>query len=127
MTHWAAQFVGRPWTPEFNCWALVREVVALHWGHDLPPLAVGLEDSQFVPIMQAASVAGWRPADGPPRDGDIAVGRLLSGKRHVGVMIDTRKGLQMLHSDSSTTAAVVQPLRETGLVEVEFWRPYATR
>lgn len=127
MTHWAAHLIGRPWTRNFNCWALVIEVFRLRWGIAMPDV---LADDQGGAIAAAAEVSGWRPAAGPGQDGDIVVMRGPSG-RHVGVLIDTARGLRLLHCAGGMTprgptgCVVAQTLAEAtreGYHDLSFWR-----
>lgn len=129
--HWASQFIGRPWSPDFNCWALVREVFRVRWGVEMPPIGVGdlQAADKVVEIKAAASKSGWRPADGPAQDGDILLCRDLTGKRHVGVIIEWRGRPMLLHNDGYTSehgpvgSVVCQPLVEaTQLTSIELWR-----
>src|SRR6185369_1666488 len=131
--HWAAGLIGRPWTPDENCWWLVRHVFRTRYGVEMPDIVVREfgEAENVAAIKRAASASGWRPADGEPRDGDVVLMRgSLLGKRHVGVMIDTSQGLRLLHSDGFMTArgpvgsVAAQPLRDvlaSGYGEVELW------
>lgn len=131
MTHWAAKYIGLAWSPERNCWWLVRQVFRDRYGIEMPELGVGdirVADN-VASIKQAAEVSGWRRAEGDPQDGDILLGRDFLGKRHVGVMIETRGKLRFLHNDGYTTekgctgSVLCQPLADvTGFTEIEIWR-----
>ena len=130
--HWASALIGQPWTPEHDCWYLVRKVFAERYGIKLPPVRVGdLGDVQNVAaIKQASQDSGWRPQEGEPADGDIVLMRGMDGARHVGVLVDTEHGLRLLHSVGHMTArgpsgsVVAQRLRdvEHEYTEIELWR-----
>jgi len=133
--HWAAEFIGRPWSPTFNCWSLVREVFLVRWGVEMPELGVGeVHAADNVALLKAAAeVSGWRPADGPAQDGDIVLCRDLTGKRHVGVMIEQRGCLLLMHNEGYMSlrkgvsvpigSVLAQLLHEAiQLTEIELWR-----
>lgn len=131
MKHWAAKYIGTPWSPEKNCWWLVREVFRERWGVEMPSIGVGdLQAADNVAVIkEAASRSGWRPADGKPEDGDILLCRDITGKRHIGVMVQDGGRLLLLHNDGHmgskgpVGSVVAQPLRDAeGLSEVELWR-----
>lgn len=131
--HWATALIGLPWSPQHDCWWLVRKVFAERYGIQLPPVRVGdLGDvTNVAAIRQASQDSGWCPAEGDPTDGDIALMRGMDGARHVGVIIETRQGRRLLHSAGQMTArgptgsVVSQDLRDAthGIyTELELWR-----
>jgi len=129
--HWATDLIGIQWSPERNCWWLVREAFRIRWGVELPHLGVGdLQAADSVAaIKTAATAAGIRPADGPAEEGDVVLCRDAIGKRHVGVMIEWRGKLELLHSDGHMTdrgpvgSVRHLPLGEaTHLTDIELWR-----
>jgi cell wall-associated NlpC family hydrolase len=115
VNHWAADLVGREWTPEFNCWALVREVIRRKLGIEMPELAAGIP---------AIVVAGnWHIAKPPAKEFDLVVAHDLKRKRHVGVLVEWREGLQMLHNVEGE-GVIRQTLLDASrqLAGIEFWR-----
>jgi hypothetical protein len=131
MKHWAADLIGIPWSPDRNCWWLVREVYRLRFGVELPHLGIGdLQAADSVAAIKAAAVAaGIRPASGPAQEFDVVLCRDLTGKRHCGVMIEWRAKLQLLHSDGHMSnrgpvgSVIRQPLAEASqLTNIELWR-----
>lgn len=132
--HWAKSLVGIPWTPEHNCWWLVRHVFETHYGVTMPNIQVGeLRDvDNLAAIQEAAKATGFRPfPETPPQPGDIVLMRGPLGERHVGVMIETNKGPRMLHSEGHMSlrgpigSVVAQPLRDLvreGYTNFEPWR-----
>lgn len=130
MNHWAAPFIGLEWSPERNCWWLVREVFRVRWGIELPLLGVGdIQAADSVArIKAAAEAAGIRQADGPTQDGDVVLCRDIYGKRHVGTIIEWHGKLLLLHnagymSEHGPVGSVVrQPLNEAQLTDIELWR-----
>jgi hypothetical protein len=99
----------------------------------MPDIGIGeiqMSDNVSV-IKHAASASGWRPVEGEPQDGDILLCRDLIGKRHVGVMIEDRGRLLLLHNDGHITAkgpvgsVIAQTLRDArsgGITDIELWR-----
>lgn len=121
-THWAAHYIGRPWTPEFNCLGLVREVFAIR--HDM---AMPDEATEF---LERAYCAGWRRVETHARVDDVVLMDTLNGK-HIGVMIEANSRLGVLHNDGHLTErgpvghvsfTTLATLLETGASGFEFWR-----
>lgn len=138
MKHWATPLIGKPWAPDgegpdrFSCWGLVRWVFRERWGIDMPAIRVGdfTEGENVAAIKQAAQTSGWRPAEGDAAPEDIVLMRGADG-RHVGVMIETRRGPVLLHSYGHMTvrgpvgSVIAQPLRDAvaqGYCDLEAWR-----
>lgn len=136
--HWASGLIGLPWArgaqgPDaFDCWGLVRHVFATRYGIEMPEVRGGDfgEGESVATLKRAAEISGWRPVDGEPRDGDIVLMRGIVG-RHVGVMIETSRGLRLLHADGHQTArgpvgsVVAVPLADAaanGYGGFELWR-----
>lgn len=129
--HWAAPFIGLEWSPERNCWWLVRAVFKDRYGIELPRLGVGDVHAAdgVAKIKAAAEAAGIRQVSGPAKEGDVVLCRDLTGKRHVGVMIEWRGKLQLLHNDGHMSehgpvgSVIRQPLSEAAqLTDIELWR-----
>jgi cell wall-associated NlpC family hydrolase len=108
-TSFAGQYVGRPWTPTFNCWALVQLVQRQHFGREMPPLDIGLQPDRQQQRVLAALLGRGRPwaVTTTPACGDVLVCRSADGP-HVGVMLDGRR---VLHNRGS--------LRQAGGVRVD--------
>lgn len=129
--HWAADLIGTPWSPERNCWWLVRESFRLRDGLTMPEIGIGdLQAADKVAEIKAAAKAvGFAQVSGPPLDGDVLLCRDLTGKRHVGRIISWRSRIEILHSDGYMTekgptgSVIRQPLAEaTQLTDLELWR-----
>lgn len=126
--HWAADLVGRAWTPDYRCWDLVREVFLVRYGIEMPIVAVGEEGNESS-ILRASRVSGWVRAEGPAREGDIVLMDRAEG-RHVGCMIDVRGRPMLLHNSGTMGAdgrprggVICQPLADAaGGRPVELWR-----
>jgi hypothetical protein len=122
--HPAAGLIGEPWTPERNCWWLVREYFARCRGLALPELA---------DLGAALRASRWRRADDAPRADDIVLMRAPLDARHVGVMLAADARLWVLHCDGGPLpggarcwgGVVWQPqelLIGAGYRDFEFWR-----
>lgn len=131
--HWAAKYIGLRWSPEHNCWWLVREIFRDRHGIDMPELGIGelqVADNVAV-IKQAASTSGWRRINDKPREDDVLLCRDVIGKRHVGWIVEAQGRIKLLHNDGHLTtrgpvgSVVAQVLDEAiadGLTEIEIWR-----
>ena len=141
MSHWAAPLIGKPWEPgatgphAFDCWGLVRYVLAQHRGIEVPQVAVCRRDddameSNVAAIKRAVGSGGWRRVDAPGIADDIV---LMSGRagRHIGLMVRANGMLGVLHADGEVTKAgpvgcvMFQSLRhmtQGGYSTYEFWR-----
>lgn len=126
MTHWAHQLVGTPWSEQFDCWALVRRVFREQHGIALPEHAAGV-----LSLSEAAHASGWRPADAPPRAGDVVLMRTMQKRRHVGVLVEVNRKTMVLHNDGRMTKhgpigqvvlSSLSDLVEQGCNDFEFWR-----
>jgi hypothetical protein len=136
MSHWAAEHIGRPWSPEYDCWAFVREVFHDQFGVDLPEHAAGV-----LILNGARNDTGLRPHDDDGgQEGDLVLMRTSSGKRHVGVMTFANGRLGVVHNDGHIVErfedgvlvarypvgcvgfTTLKELRETGCGVFQFWR-----
>lgn len=104
----ASALIGTPWTPEHNCWWLVR-----HWFHqvvgsDLPDIDVldaGADHHGQIAHVCAAGALRF-VGDALAQPGDIALLRNPgSGARHVGVLLWANGELCLLHSEGAVDAA----------------------
>ena len=82
-THWAAPWVGRPWSETFNCWHLVQEVQRVVFGRSLADLPIGAEEDQTAALLNITT--RWSRAEWPALDGDILT-MLGPDGQHVGVV-----------------------------------------
>lgn len=128
---WAAALIGRPWTPEENCWWLVRTFLRIRYQIEVPLIA-GSDFAEHVNIAAIKAATGWLRAEGEPEEDDIVFLRTPLWRRHAGVMIATSKGLLLLvHADGfmtvdgpvgSVVAQAQTELRSIGFREAELWR-----
>jgi hypothetical protein len=88
--HWAADYVGRVWSPAFNCWHLVQEVQANVFHRSMHDLPIGTPESQLAALQRITK--DWKHVTGPMREGDLLTMVCDIGP-HVGVMIDHERVL----------------------------------
>jgi cell wall-associated NlpC family hydrolase len=124
--HWAVSVIGKPWAPgaygpdSFFCWGLVHYVMRTQCGVEMP-------DGELGEALIRTAVKGWERSENPVHIWDIVVMRGQQGK-HVGVVINTSRGLRILHADGCMTpsgpigSVVSQPIwqLENGMLEI--WR-----
>ena len=124
MTHWALPLIGQPWTPERNCWWLVRHVFKEQMGIDLPLVQVGGTDDAAASIRAASQASGWRPcAAADPREFDVVTMQGPLGK-HIGVMVNANGFIGLLHNleDIGVTFQKLSEVQSIGYRNFEFWR-----
>lgn len=130
--HWAHRLIGTPWTPEHNCWWLVRHYFAARHGVQLPALAIGAAGNAAA-LLRAARASGWQlvARNGEPQEDDVVLMRGPRGRRHAGVIIRADGRAGVLHSDGALCQGVprghvvFQPLADAaadGYRQFEFWR-----
>jgi hypothetical protein len=128
--HWAARYVGRPWTLQFRCYDLVREVFLERHGVELPLIALDEPVDHGAAIRLASSVASLRAVEGPPQPDDVVFMDGHDGL-HVGVMIDSPRGPLLLHCAGRMTprgprgGVVAQSIRDAtsdGYHRYRVWR-----
>lgn len=123
--HWAAPLIGQPWTPEHNCWWLVRHVFREQLGIEMPIVDVVQVDSpeNVAAIKRASTSSGWRPATGEPQAWDIVLMRGPTG-RHVGVIVHANGRLGLLHSVEGVGVCWhrMDEVQRLGYSHIEPWR-----
>jgi cell wall-associated NlpC family hydrolase len=126
MTHWAMEYIGLPWSSEFDCWGFFRHVQRERFGRNLP--AIRLEDYRLPAKSKMISThperANWKEIE-TPEEGDGAL--MLTGNRdaHVGIYVDIDGG-RILHSDQPLGGMLtpVDRLRED-YTHIKFYRYHA--
>lgn len=103
MPHWAAKYIGRPWTDEHRCYDWFRQISREQFERDLPVIAVpnGRRDTLAAARWmngQAEYFGCWHPTD-TPAEGD---GVFLSGNgqtsHHIGMVIYPGTKMMILHA-----------------------------
>lgn len=88
-THWAADYIGLPWTPECNCWHFCARIWRERFGIDVPLIDVDGADPRATrrELEQSAERRGWQLVE-VPREGDAVL--MAKGARpcHVGMWLD---------------------------------------
>lgn len=100
-----------------DCWGLVRLACQRVHGVTPPPLATAHDAA-----LQARA-QGWRRVRGQPQPGDVLHMRNAAGLLHVGMVVQVRRRLELLHAVAG--GSVCQPLHD--LPEMGFTAPAAWR
>lgn len=130
-THWAFQYIGKPWVPAgrgpdvFDCYGLLVWCKKKHYNEDLPPYN-DVDAASFRKVaveMTKASVASQWPNIGRPVDG-CAVG--LSQSRvfhHCGIYLAVDGGL-ILHAAENSRIIAQSPeqLKALGWGRIEYFQ-----
>lgn len=122
-THWATQYIGRPWGPPgsgLSCWEFARHVLATHYAAPLPELP-----------QEAMRAPDWSRVDGEAQDGDVVL--LRGTELHAGVVVEAGGRVGLLHANGrkrggvATGGVVWQPLADAlaDYSRAEFWRRHA--
>jgi len=124
--HWAQNLIGLPWSPEQNCWWLVRKIFRDRLQIELPEEAAGV-----LILAGAAHDTGLRPHEGLGQADDLVLMRFRDGRRHVGVMVQANGKVGVLHNDGYMTPAgpvgcvgfnTLHELTRAGMRDFTFWR-----
>lgn len=130
MTHWANQYIGRPWEngaqgPDaFDCWGLARFIQREHFARDLPAVDVDAMDILAVAreIKGNGERTKWSLVD-TQADGDAVLLAHARYPSHVGVWIDVDGG-GLLHcvKGPGVIFSTLSALRLAGWGHIEFYR-----
>lgn len=114
MQHWAAEYIGQPWTNDTRCYDWFRRISREQFGRDLPPVIVD-------------PIAGYKPTNNP-QEGAAAI---LSGfgpgpARHIGMVIfpganGTKKMILHACQGAGVVASDMTSLRANNLKILGFW------
>ena len=107
MSHWVMQYLGQPWTSEWNCYYWFRRSMVEQFGREgLPPGsvvdAVGSVRLAMRELTDEAVMRyGWAVTEAPC-EGDAVL--LAEGKRssHIGVAVWIRGKLMVVHARKAT-------------------------
>lgn len=128
MKHWAYDLIGLPWSPERNCWWLVRECCAIRFGVHLPEEAAGV-----LALTEAAHVSGFRLVTTLAEVDDIVLMKDVRSRRHVGWFAQANGKVGVLHNDGhlgvdgdscvgQVSFDTLHSLAARGMKDFEFWR-----
>ncbi|MEG3637640.1 NlpC/P60 family protein [Magnetococcus sp. PR-3] len=99
MSHFAAQYIGRPWSataegPEaFNCWTLVRWIQQRHFNRSLPSIPISGNDLSTLAraFQNHDERQRWQRVQAA-REGDCVLMRQARYPVHVGLWLDVDSG-----------------------------------
>jgi cell wall-associated NlpC family hydrolase len=126
---WAHAYVGLPFAPfglgprAYNCWGLVRQVLADRHGINVPPYGdLGADDLAGIADRMGAPPLEWSEV-ARPRAFDV----MLAAQRpasvvplHCGIMVDARRVLHIAEATNACVMALDHP-HLAGRV-LGFWR-----
>ena len=99
MTHWAMEYIGKPWVfasdgPEaYDCWGLVVAVYRQMYGRELDiiPVEQGNLRQVIKAFKQHPERKNWVAVDNP-KEGDVALMRQSRHPIHVGIWLNIDGG-----------------------------------
>lgn len=127
MNHKLRDLVGTPWTPQRNCWWLVREVVRRETGLELPVVSVKHPfDANVKAIKEAVEVLGFKRIERAslPRPGWIVLTRTVLDL-HAGIVVEANGRIGVLDSSHRRGGIYWQTWADAirGAESVELWGP----
>lgn len=108
---------GRPWSPDWHCWSLVRDVQRDLFGRDLPPVLIEekLTARELVKAFHGHEErARWREIGSPVHGAIVLMHRPGTHARaiHAGVFLDLDGG-GILHADEEAGVTFDDPLAQS--------------
>ncbi len=132
--HWATDYIGKPWVlgtsgPDtFDCWGLVRAVLADRFGIAVP--AVVIPACSGLAVVREAQeqfahnpeLARWQPV-ATPREGDAVLMSAARDPWHVGLWLAVDGG-GVLHCLEGAGVIFSKPvaLKVAGWGRLSYWR-----
>jgi cell wall-associated NlpC family hydrolase len=120
--HWAARYIGLPWTPAFTCWHFCARVWRDRFGVAVPLVEIDGRDARAArrAFEAEAGRQGWLEVT-DPREGDAVL--MAKGARpcHVGIWLALGGVLHCIEGNG----AIYSPrhrLGDLGYRVVGFWR-----
>lgn len=105
MSHWATQYIGRPWVygkagpDEFDCWGFVRYIQREHFGVEMPEVAVADRHDWRNSAQQLAEHderKHWTRVV-QPVEGDVVLMARNRLPTHIGLWVAANGTLGVLH------------------------------
>lgn len=131
--HWSERYVGIPWKDRgrdrsgVDCHGLVRLVHAEQFGNAIPSFVEdypSATDREAVAEIIARHREGWAPVTAP-REGDVALFRILGQPSHVGVVAFPGHFLHVREGQSSVVERLTSPSWQQRLEGVYRYTPGA--
>ena len=122
--HWAAEYIGRPWSQDNDCWAFFRAIQARHYERELP--VIDIDSLSLREILRTfrdhAERARWVEVPSPTDGDGVLMGR-NDRPIHVGVWL--ADAAKVLHCDqhSGVVAQDFPSLARHGWTNLRFYTP----
>lgn len=122
MTHWASQYIGRPWRygavgPDaFDCWGFVRTVQREHFSVDMPPITTPTSWIEAHNVISGNDeLRNWGRVD-DPNEGDLVLMARNRRPVHIGIFILANGTRGVLHCVQPTGVVFnsLQSLKTSG-------------
>lgn len=111
--HHLAQYLGRPWKDDSNCWEFVREVCKAEKGEDLP--------DHPAEALKAIGT-GWTLLETPEHLCVVAMKLNSSSFRHAGIYLDMDGGVVLHCMKPQSVITPLSRLKMHGISEYKFFR-----
>lgn len=129
MKHWSEKYLGKPWTPDTDCYYWFRRIQAEQFGRPMP--VVPLDHASGTALVKSAArviagevpaVVGWRPTDAPV-EGDAVLMAQRTRPHHIGTVLIADGRLHTLHALEGVGVIVsdTQTLRLNGWQITGYW------
>lgn len=108
--HWAAAYIGKPWSSDQDCYGFVREVYQARYGVVIP--LVPLDAGRLLSCAHAIhdyDLSDWIEVE-EPREGDVVLMGHARRPHHVGLWIEST-GLRVLHSVDGSGVIAQTPMQ----------------
>lgn len=103
VTHWAAQYIGRPWAlgaagpGAFDCWNFVQHVQRMHYHRSMPDVEYDGTLLRGAYLLRDTKARGqWVSVD-KPEDGDCVLMARHIRPIHIGVWLEASNVKGVLH------------------------------
>lgn len=130
MSHWATQYIGRPWVrggqgpDSFDCWGFVRHILITHYNVAVPELDVPASQHEASKLMLCSpELENWIKT-GEMADGYVAMMARRYTPLHIGLCVKANGIFGILHC-AEPAGVLFQPLhglRASGFGRLTFYR-----